>query len=119
MAEWSPLEEAAIDYCCPRGIPLTLFTEQRVVLPGEPQWTVRDVEAALWWQARQSRRCECGHNLDDTLGEGEAYKWNAEKTGQCDVCRALDLAATVIRGGDDLNPLAGARFKVWRDEEAN
>ena len=64
-ADRSPLEQAALRYCAPRGIPLSVFLEQRTVYPGQPHWTEDDTLAALDWQAEQDRRCpDCGEHAD-------------------------------------------------------
>jgi len=117
VAERSPVEQVALRYCAPRGIPLSVFLG-RTVYPGEPQWLPDDVEAALEWQAEQARLCSgCGHSLDETMGPDQFDKWNAEKTGACDACRAIDRAARILAGNDNLDPTTGVRFRVWRDEK--
>lgn len=117
-ADRSPLEQAALRYCAPLGIPLSVFLG-RVVYPGSPQWTDDDTLAAFDWQGYQDRLCTgCGQSLDDTVGPDQFDKWNAEEVGACDACRALDRTARIKAGNDDLNPTAGVRFKVWRDKES-
>jgi hypothetical protein len=44
----------------------------------------------------------------------EEDKWNAE-ISFCDACRAVSRAAHIRAGKDELDPLAGALFRVWRD----
>jgi hypothetical protein len=113
-------EQAALAYCAPRGIPLSVFLG-RVVYPGEPQWLPDDTVAALDWLAYDMARCSgCGHQLADTVGPGEFDKWNAEKSGACDACRAIDRAARLVAGTDDPVPeTTGARFRVWRDKDGD
>ncbi len=113
-------ERAALAYCAPRGIPLSVFLG-RDVYPGEPQWSPDDAVAALDWLAHEMGRCSgCGHQLADTAGPGEFDKWNAEKSGACDACRAIDRAARLVAGTDDPVPeTTGARFRVWRDEDGD
>ncbi len=73
--------------------------------------------AALEWQVAQSRRCANGHDLGETMGPDQFDKWNAEVAGTCDICRALDRAERIAAGNDDLDPLSGMQFRVWRDKE--
>lgn len=118
MTDRSPLEQAQLNYCAPRGVPLSVF-QGRVVYPGEPQWLEADMLAALEWQAEQAGKCSgCGQNLDGTTGKANFDKWNAEAI-TCDACRAISRTAHVAAGRDDLDPLAGKRYRVWRDEEAS
>lgn len=116
-ADRSPGERAALTYCAPRGVPLSVF-QGRTVYPGEPMWLEDDMLAALEWQAEQARLCSgCGHNLDDTMGPANSDKWNAEIAGACDACKAIDRAARIAAGVDDLDANAGVRYRTWRDEE--
>jgi len=70
----------------------------------------------LEWQAEQDRHCKgCGQNLDETVGPDNVDKWNAEKVGACDSCRARSRAAHIIAGRDELDPMAGLMFRTWRD----
>lgn len=120
-ADRTPLEQAALRFCAPRGIPLSVFLEQRPVYPGEPVWLEDDMLAALDWQAHQDQTCDgCGQNIDDTFGPAHEEKWNAEMSGHCDSCRALRRAALVAVDSDEqIAPTVGARFRMWRDQEAN
>jgi hypothetical protein len=113
-------EQAALLYCAPRGIPLSVFLGE-VVYPGNPQWLPDDTAAALDWLAYERSRCDgCGQQIADTVGKEHFDKWNAEKTGTCDGCRALDRAARILAGNDDLVPeTTGARFRLWRDEDGD
>jgi hypothetical protein len=115
-----PAERAALAYCGPRGVPLSVFLG-RVVYPGEPQWLEDDAVAALEWLADEHGRCGgCGHLTSETVGPGEFDKWNAEKSGACDVCRAIDRAARLAAGTDDPVPeTTGARYRVWRDKDGD
>lgn len=116
MSDRTPLEQAALNYCAPRGIPLSEMLG-RTVYPGEPRWLPDDLQAALEWQAEQAGKCSgCGQNLDDTTGEVNFDKWNAEGI-TCDACRAISRTAHTAAGRDDLDPLAGKRYRVWRDKE--
>lgn len=63
-------------------------------------------------------RCTCGQPLYETFGPDHFDKWNAEPSGTCDACRAQERAANIARGKDDLDPLAGVRFRIWRDQPA-
>lgn len=103
-------------YCCPRGIPVTRFTERRV---GRPEWTDTDIDAALEWQLEQDWRCTgCGQDMRETFGPDHVDKWNAALSGHCDGCRAGERARSTLAGDDKIDPNAGARLRYWRDEEA-
>jgi hypothetical protein len=111
MRDRGPFEQAALDYCAPRGIRLSEFMQL---------WTYEDQMAALEWQAEQARRCnECGQNLDETMGPDTDDTWNAEVSGHCDGCRALHRAAAIEAGRDDLDPTVGARYRMWKDSEGS
>jgi len=115
LPDRSPLERAQLNYCAPRGIPLSVF-QGRVVYPGDPQWLESDWLAALEWQADEAGKCSgCSQSLEDTTGPANFDKWNAEGI-TCDACRAISRAAYVAAGRDDLDPSAGMRYRVWRDE---
>ena len=117
ILELEPLtasERVALGYCAPHGIPLSVFLG-RVIYPGDQIWLERDAQAAVWW----SQLCTvCGHHPDDVFGPDQQDKWNAEMSGHCDTCRALNRADMAARGSDDpVSPVVGARFRIWRDEE--
>jgi hypothetical protein len=109
-----PLEWAAIEYCAPRGIPLSRFLGA-LVYPGEPEWTDDDRLAALEWQAAQSRRCVCGENLDESLSPDNEQAYRAVGV-RCHACAAIASAAAEMAGHDKRDPLAGMR---WRFQEAS
>ncbi|MFL6141571.1 MAG: hypothetical protein ACJ72N_06850 [Labedaea sp.] len=73
-------------YCGPRGIPLSEFLS----------WRESDQQAALAWQAYESRRCAgCGSHPDDwdpDLG-GDPRAWRAE-TRICQGCVELQRRHT-------------------------
>jgi hypothetical protein len=51
-------------YCAPKGIPLSVFLT----------WSDTDQEAALAWQAHESRRCgSCGTHPDDWSRDRHAF----------------------------------------------
>jgi hypothetical protein len=108
-------EKAALEYCAPHGIPLSVFHDGRVVYPGNREWLPRDVQAAMWWLAKSG----CGHDPDKTVGAHNEDTWNASIVGYCDACRAMHRAAMVKAGRDELDPLVGARYRLWRDKESN
>jgi len=118
-ADRSPLEQAALRFCAPRGIPLSVFLEQRVVYPGDPMWTEDDTQAVFDWQVHQNGLCDgCGQDTNDTFGPDHEEKWNAELSGHCDACRALHRAALTVADSDEQTPpTVGARYRMWRDEE--
>lgn len=110
MPDRSPYERVALEYCAPRGIPLSEFLHV---------WSDEDRWAALDWQAEQGRKCAAGHSLDETGGPAQVDKWNADVADHCDLCRAIERAASVVTGHDELNPMTGVIWRVWRDKEVN
>lgn len=112
----SPGEQAALAYCAPRGIPLSVFLG-RVVNPGEAQWLERDTVLALEWAAAESRRCSgCGQNLDETTVDDSDELYDAVGVA-CGACKAIHRASQIAAGRDDLDPLAGMRYRVERTGE--
>lgn len=108
MPDRSDYELAAIEYCAPRGIPLSTFLNV---------WSEDDQRAALEWAAEQARTCAgCGQNLEETTGPGAFDTWNAEIAGHCDGCRARARKEAELSGSDDLDPHAGVRLRLWKDE---
>lgn len=111
--ELSDVERVALNYCAPRGIPLSVFFG-RVVVSGAPQWLERDAAAALWWQAEEDRRCSnCGRDLNVTLDPETERLWEAEAIW-CHGCRAVHRAGLKLAKKDpylDADPLAGSRFR--------
>ena len=115
-ADRPPAERAALDYCAPHGIPLSVFLYGRVVYPGDPQWTEDDVHAVFDWQADQANRCECGGDLTETMLKENAYAYKA-KPLHCHRCRAIHRAAVArVKGKED--PLAGVRWRIDKIKEA-
>lgn len=116
-ADRPPEDRAALTYCGPRGIPLSVFLG-RVVYPGDPEWLPDDTLAAFDWLERDMRTCVgCGQDTAETVGPEHADKWNAEVAGRCDACVARSRAMHIVIGKDDLDPTAGVRLRAWRDEE--
>ena len=112
-ADRTPQEQAAINYCVPKGIPYTVFLG-RVVYHGDPQWTADDRTAVVDWLIDQDNRCQdCGASLNEALAEDNAYEYRAEALW-CHGCRAMHRAAIVLAGGGKENPLAGARYRFTR-----
>lgn len=109
-ADRSATQQAALEYCAPRGIPLSVFLYARVVYPGEPQWTEDDVQAVFDWQAEQANRCECGGDLRETMLEENAYGYKATPL-YCHRCRAIHRAAVALAKGKP-DPTAGTRYRV-------
>ena len=65
-------------YCGPRGIELDAFL----------RWSRRSQNAALEWQARESRRCRgCGTHPDDWVENKHAH--HAHLSDECPGCVAL------------------------------
>lgn len=113
----TPTERAALDYCAPRGIPLSVFLG-RPVYPGNPQWLERDTQAAMWWQANVCTGC--GQLLTETMVDFDEsnprreFEWQA-RGDWCHCCRAIHREALVMAGKNphtDADPTAGARFRI-------
>jgi hypothetical protein len=102
-------ERAALDYCAPRGIPLSVFLG-RVIYPGDPQWLPEDTEAALWWQANV---CSCGQLLSESMDPANEKLYAAEGLW-CFACRAIHREAVAMTGKNpyqDADPTAGTRYR--------
>jgi len=111
----SPFEQAALNYCAPGHVPLSIFLG-RVVNPGEPYWLESDQIAALEWQAEQNRRCVCGEDLDESTAP-DAHDAYVVAGIRCHACAAIDRRARAIAGRDDIDPLAGMRYRFLTGEE--
>lgn len=78
--ELTPADRFALDYCAPRGIPLSVFLDQ---------WSQKDRQAALQWMAEQNRKCSgCGNPLDECMSE-DGPEYEAELL-RCYACAARD-----------------------------
>lgn len=78
--------QARMDYCGPKGIPLSTFLS----------WPVGDQDAALQWQARQRQTCQgCGTHPDEwnpaAGGHRQAY---VARIVMCPGCMARDSVAS-------------------------
>lgn len=99
-------------YCCPRGIPLTRFTEQRL---GPPDWSDRDIAAALEWQIHEDTHCpSCGEELDESQREANTFAYRAEAVA-CHGCRAVQREAKSL--SQDEQPLV--RYRVWKVDDGS
>jgi hypothetical protein len=56
-----------LDFCCPRGIPLSVFRGAPSV-PGKPVWTDDDRLWALAWEYDAQSKLACGCYPDETTG---------------------------------------------------
>ena len=82
-----------MDYCGPKGIPLSTFLG----------WQADDQDAALWWQAEQNLRCQsCGTAAWEWEEDPAAYRV-AES-----VCRGCALTEAARKDADA--KVAGAKF---------
>jgi hypothetical protein len=109
MGDRSPLEQALINYCVPRGIRLSDF---------EDLWSERDREAVWWWLTDQAKRCSsCGQLLDDALKKENTWAYAAEVLS-CHGCQAMNRAAVELLPGTKADPLAGARYRFTQTPEA-
>lgn len=80
-----------MDYCGPRGIPLSEFLS----------WDDDDQDAALLWQAHESRRCSgCGTHPEEwdpaTGGRRDAYK---PELRMCPGCMQLEQRRAQLADG--------------------
>jgi len=106
----SALEQEALRYCAPKGIPLSVFFG-RVVYPGDPQWTDDDALAALDWQADQDSRCpECNQPIDEAMKKSNSYAYRAESV-RCHGCHAIAAEASRL-AGNQVSTHAGTRYRV-------
>jgi hypothetical protein len=116
IADRSPVEEAALGYCGPRGIPLSVFLG-RVVYPGEPQWTEDDARAALDWQAEDARRCPNGHDTAESMKKENAFAYRATPL-RCHACFAAESAEAQMLGHKP-NQHAGTLWRLSKIEETH
>lgn len=81
-------------YCGPRGIPYSVFMGRVVGVDGQ-QWLPSDREAALAWEAFESRRCKsCGTHPEEWSADKLAYHAHLM---ECRGCKQLHRLA----GTDD------------------
>jgi hypothetical protein len=108
-------EQVVVDYCAPRGIPLSVFCG-RVVYAGDPQWTDDDRQAVYDWLAKQARTCSgCGQNLDESLQKDNAFAYKAAGL-RCHACYAVHIEAARLIGGNP-SPNAGYdRYRIMKRE---
>lgn len=110
-------EQVEIDYCAPRGIPLSVF-HGRVVYPGDPQWTDDDRQAVYDWLAKEASRCsECGQDLHESMAKENSFAYVAEGV-RCHACFAIASAAAKAEGAK-LRNTAAWRWKLTRREASN
>lgn len=84
-------EQVEIDYCAPRGIPLSVF-HGRVVYPGDPQWTDDDRLAVYDWLEKEARTCPgCGQNIDESMAKENSFAYQADAL-RCHACYAIETA---------------------------
>jgi hypothetical protein len=98
-ADRPPLEQVALAYCAPRGIPLSVFLG-RTVYPGDPAWLEDDTLAALDWDAWERAKCPgCGQPRDESMAhEDDAPAYEVEVL-RCHACSAA-AAESRAAGGD-------------------
>lgn len=116
-ADRSPLERVQINYCAPRGIPLSQFAG-RAVYPGDPAWLDDDREAVLDWLEKEASRCErCGQDTRESMKLENAYTYRA-KGLRCHSCYAIDAEAAQLTRSKP-GPMAGIRFQVTKVEDGD
>ncbi len=100
FADRSLLEQKALRYCGPRGIPLSKFLEQRV---GEPDWTDRDAVAALDWQDWDVSLCPgCRQPVDECMAHEDVSPEYRAEVKRCHACRVV--AIDMKEAGKDVGP---------------
>ena len=100
FADRTPLEQFALRYCAPRGIPLTKFLYARV---GEPDWTNEDTQAALDWQAWEDGKCPgCGQPAAESMAHEDVSPEYKAEIKRCHACKvvAIDMHEMTKDGGD-------------------
>ena len=105
--EADPGYAAALDYCAPRGVPLSFF------LGGPWRWTAPDRAAALAWLDREKRTCGgCGTRPEEwdpkRGGSRTAYEF---VPSVCPGCEAKERSEAVLQS-DDWQQQRGKRIKV-------
>lgn len=88
FADRPAVEQAALRYCAPRGIPLSKFLYARV---GEPDWTQEDAQAAFDWQGYEDAKCPgCGQPAIESMAHEDvspAYEAEVKRCHACEVRR--------------------------------
>lgn len=104
-ADRSEVEQIALRYCAPRGIPLSVF-RGRVVCPGDPAWLDGDFVAALEWQAYEDGKCPgCGQPASESMAdEDDSPAYEAEAL-RCHACKVRSI--TEREASNDGDPGAG------------
>jgi hypothetical protein len=109
MVEWSPLEQAIINYCVPRGIRISDF---------EDLWSDRDRDAVWWWLVDQANRCDgCGQPLDESMKKENSFAYRAEGV-RCHGCYAIASAGAQAEGGK-ARVTAGWRWQLTKTGDSN
>lgn len=92
-------ERAALSYCGPRGIPLSVFLG-RIVYPGEPLWLEGDALAAVDWDAYEHAKCPgCGQPRDECMAHEDAAPAYEVELLRCHSCSAAAAEGRAV-GGD-------------------
>lgn len=118
MLTWDDLadyEKAALAYCAPHGIPLSVFVG-RVVGAGDPQWLERDAQAAVLWQFEQDTRCKgCGRPRSECqVPAGVAPDYEVTVT-RCHACESKDAKLAELR--EDGTSFSGLYVSVGLKED--
>jgi hypothetical protein len=105
------LERRAMQYCGPRGIPLSVFLG-RVVGPGDPQWLPEDVAAALKWQSEQDLLCPgCGQPRGESFDKSSRYTVVSHR---CEACAALQQRTWMAEKNRSKTPQFGLYQSVLK-----
>ncbi len=98
-ADRPTLDRAALAYCAPRGIPLSVFLG-RVVYPGDPVWLPDDTLAALDWQEHEATKCPgCGQPRDESMAHEDDSPPYEVTLNRCQACKAAAIEVKAF-GGD-------------------
>lgn len=116
-SDLSPADRVALDYCAPKGIPLSIFLG-RVQGFGEPLWLEDDTRKAVAWQAEQNARCSgCGQPRSECMSE-DAPDYEAEMW-RCFACEVRDAKMVEVQREAQQGKASnhGAYFVVVKTEE--
>lgn len=101
----TPVEQAIIGYCVPRGIRFSEFRDL---------WSDEDQQAVYDWLESQARCDGCGQPLTESMRKENTFAYKATAL-DCHGCKAVAAEAARRQKGKP-DPNAGTRFRVTRRE---